>query len=157
MSEQKIVNIKDYSDNIILTDNKEVLDTKTLKKNEDTVSLFENKIIEGDSMNEFITKDAFNQFEKRMESNITNIETNISQNIDSLKSSIEKDIGHLDDKIKDLPTQIETTLKNLILEQNIDYQKERKEDRKSIITWSLGGTSVIIAAFGLIAKLLNWI
>ncbi|QGX04238.1 hypothetical protein GA597_13545 [Staphylococcus haemolyticus] len=38
-------------------------------------------------------------------------------------------------------------------EQMESFRKERKEDKKSIITWTLSGTSLIVAIAGLLAKL----
>lgn len=151
MSEQKIVNIEQYSDNITLPTENEVLDTMKLKKIGNSQSLHENKLIKGDNMTEYITKETFNQFEKRVE-----------QNINHLKSSIDTDIKHLNSKIDGLPSQIEDKIKIMLLEQSEKQQNERKEDRKTMIGWimtatgiSIAGTSMLIGVASFILKFFN--
>lgn len=140
MDQKKIVNIEKYSDNIIVPINNEVLDTNSFKNNENINNLFNNKSIKGDSMSEFITKETFNQFEKRVDQNLSVLET----------------------KIDNLPSQIEDKLKVMLMEQSNELRKERKEDRKTIITWiftaagvSITGTSLIIGIATFILKFFN--
>ncbi|PKE63962.1 hypothetical protein [Macrococcoides caseolyticum] len=140
MNQKKIVNIDKYSDNIIVPINNEVLDTNSFKNNENINSLFNNKSIKGDSMSEFITKETFNQFEKRVDQNLSILET----------------------KIDNIPSQIEDKLKVMLMEQSNEQRKERKEDRKTIITWiftatgvSITGTSLIIGIATFILKFFN--
>ncbi|RLY84708.1 hypothetical protein D9V10_05010 [Staphylococcus hominis] len=82
-------------------------------------------------MSEYIERKEFEQFEKRID--------------DRFKS--------LESKIDDIPNRLSDKLQLALNEQMESFRKERKEDKKSIITWTLSGTSLIVAIAGLLAKL----
>ncbi|MCI2954352.1 hypothetical protein FH178_03890 [Staphylococcus caprae] len=82
-------------------------------------------------MSEFVDRKEFEQFEKRID--------------DKFKT--------LDSKIDDLPNRFNDKLQIALNSQLETFRKERKEDKKSIITWTLSGTGVIIALVSLIVKL----
>ncbi|MEN2004455.1 hypothetical protein AAJN09_07710 [Staphylococcus hominis] len=111
-----------------------VIDSKQLKKasgsyefNPNSNSTYE----EVYKMSEYIERKEFEQFEKRID--------------DRFKS--------LESKIDDIPNRLSDKLQLALNEQMESFRKERKEDKKSIITWTLSGTSLIVAIAGLLAKL----
>ena len=111
-----------------------VIDSKQLKKasgsyefNPNSNSTYE----EVYKMSEYIERKEFQQFEKRID--------------DRFKS--------LESKIDDIPNRLSDKLQLALNEQMESFRKERKEDKKSIITWTLSGTSLIVAIAGLLAKL----
>lgn len=111
-----------------------VIDSKQLKKasgsyefNPNSNSTYE----EVYKMSEYIERKEFEQFEKRID--------------DRFKS--------LESKIDDIPNRLSDKLQLALNEQMENFRKERKEDKKSIITWTLSGTSLIVAIAGLLAKL----
>ncbi|MCI2869440.1 hypothetical protein FH115_07045 [Staphylococcus hominis] len=111
-----------------------VIDSKQLKKasgsyefNPNSNSTYE----EVYKMSEYIERKEFEQFEKRID--------------DRFKS--------LESKIDDIPNRMSDKLQLALKEQMESFRKERKEDKKSIITWTLSGTSLIVAIAGLLAKL----
>ena len=111
-----------------------VIDSKQLKKasgsyefNPNSNSTYE----EVYKMSEYIERKEFEQFEKRID--------------DRFKS--------LESKIDDIPNRLSDKLQLALNEQMDSFRKERKEDKKSIITWTLSGTSLIVAIAGLLAKL----
>lgn len=113
---------------------RKVIDSKQLKKasgsyefNPNSNSTYE----EVYKMSEYIERKEFEQFEKRID--------------DRFKS--------LESKIDDIPNRLSDKLQLALNEQMESFRKERKEDKKSIITWTLSGTSLIVAIAGLLAKL----
>lgn len=82
-------------------------------------------------MSEFVDRKEFEQFEKRID--------------DKFKT--------LDSKIDELPNRLNDKLQIAFNSQMETFRKERKEDRKSIITWTLTGTGVIIALASFLVKL----
>ena len=111
-----------------------VIDSKQLKKasgsyefNPNSNSTYE----EVYKRSEYIERKEFEQFEKRID--------------DRFKS--------LESKIDDIPNRLSDKLQLALNEQMESFRKERKEDKKSIITWTLSGTSLIVAIAGLLAKL----
>ncbi|OHS36322.1 hypothetical protein [Staphylococcus sp. HMSC62A08] len=82
-------------------------------------------------MSGFVDRKEFEQFEKRID--------------DKFKT--------LDSKIDDLPNRFNDKLQIALNSQLETFRKESKEDKKSIITWTLSGTGVIIALVSLIVKL----
>ncbi|MDO0995369.1 hypothetical protein [Staphylococcus borealis] len=82
-------------------------------------------------MSEYIERKEFEQFEKRIDDRFKNLES----------------------KIDDIPNRLSDKLQLALNEQMENFRKERKEDKKSIITWTLSGTSLIVAIAGLLAKL----
>ena len=111
-----------------------VIDSKQLKKasgsyefNPNSNSTYE----EVYKMSEYIERKEFEQFEKRID--------------DRFKS--------LESKIDDIPNRLSDKLQLALNEQMESFRKERKEDKKSIITWTISGNSLIVAIAGLLAKL----
>lgn len=111
-----------------------IIDSRQLKKasgsyefNPNSNSTYE----EVYKMSEYIERKEFEQFEKRID--------------DRFKS--------LESKIDDIPNRLSDKLQLALNEQMENFRKERKEDKKSIITWTLSGTSLIVAIAGLLAKL----
>lgn len=111
-----------------------IIDSRQLKKasgsyefNPNSNSTYE----EVYKMSEYIERKEFEQFEKRID--------------DRFKS--------LESKIDDIPNRLSDKLQLALNEQMESFRKERKEDKKSIITWTLSGTSLIVAIAGLLAKL----
>ncbi|MGX0244570.1 hypothetical protein [Staphylococcus hominis] len=91
--------------------------------------------------NDFMTREEFVQFEKRMEDRYQNI----------------------DKKLETLPDELEWKFKEMVREELKELKRERKEDKKQIITWTLTGTgllltfgSFIITILGLLGKVFNW-
>ncbi|HAR6132482.1 MULTISPECIES: hypothetical protein [Staphylococcus] len=84
------------------------------------------------TMPEFIERKEFEQFEKRIDDNFK----------------------HLNSKIDSLPDRFADKMEIALNQQMEKMRKERKEDKKSIITWSLTGTSIIV---GILTFLFNYI
>lgn len=111
-----------------------IIDSKQLKKASGSYEFSPNSnstYEEVDKMSEYIERKEFEQFEKRID--------------DRFKS--------LESKIDDIPNRLSDKLQLALNEQMESFRKERKEDKKSIITWTLSGTSLIVAIAGLLAKL----
>lgn len=111
-----------------------IIDSKQLKKASGSYEFSPNSnstYEEVDKMSEYIERKEFEQFEKRID--------------DRFKS--------LESKIDDIPNRMSDKLQLALKEQMESFRKERKEDKKSIITWTLSGTSLIVAIAGLLAKL----
>ncbi|WP_436871757.1 hypothetical protein [Mammaliicoccus sciuri] len=81
------------------------------------------------TMSEYITKDAFEQFEKRIDSKLETLD----KKVDSLPSS--------------------SDIKVMLLENNKELKKESKQDRNTIIGWTIGIIGLgftIVKSLGLI-------
>lgn len=112
-----------------------IIDSRQLKKASGSYEFSPNSnstYEEVDKMSEYIERKEFEQFEKRIDDRFKNLES----------------------KIDDIPNRLSDKLQLALNEQMENYRKERKEDKKSIITWTLSGTSLIVAIAGLLAKLL---
>ncbi|MCG1433580.1 hypothetical protein K4P77_04910 [Staphylococcus epidermidis] len=86
---------------------------------------------EVDKMSNYIERKEFEQFEKRIDDRFKNLES----------------------KIDDIPNRLSDKLQLALNEQMESFRKERKEDKKSIITWTISGTSLIVTIVGVLAKL----
>lgn len=86
---------------------------------------------EVNKMSDYIERKEFEQFEKRIDDRFKNLES----------------------KIDDIPNRLSDKLQLALNEQMESSRKERKEDKKSIITWTLSGTSLIVAIAGILVKL----
>ena len=114
-----------------------VIDSKQLKKasgsyefNPNSNSTYE----EVYKMSEYIERKEFEQYEKR-----------IDEKFDNLNS-----------KIDSLPEIFSDKLKIALNERADKERRERKDDKKAIIGWSISGTSLIIAFLGILGKAFGW-
>lgn len=132
MYNQKISRPKQFK----LQDKEErtIFDSRQLKKasgsyefNPNSNSTYE----EVDKMSNYIERKEFEQFEKRIDDRFKNLES----------------------KIDDIPNRLSDKLQLALNEQMESFRKERKEDKKSIITWTISGTSLIVTIVGFLAKL----
>ena len=132
MYNQKISRPKQFK----LQDKEErtIFDSRQLKKasgsyefNPNSNSTYE----EVDKMSNYIERKEFEQFEKRIDDRFKNLES----------------------KIDDIPNRLSDKLQLALNEQMESFRKERKEDKKSIITWTISGTSLIVTIVGVLAKL----
>ena len=96
------------------------------------------------NVNEF-DKDVFQQFEKRIDDKIENQYARVNDKIENLNA-----------KIDSLPRMFEDKLEIALIRRAEQERKERKDDKKAIIGWSISGTSLIIAIFGLLGKTFGW-
>lgn len=80
---------------------------------------------EAGKMNEYVERKEFEQFEKRMDDNFRN----------------------LNSKIDSLPETFNDKLQIALNTQMEKLRKEQKEDKKSIIGWTIAGTGIIISIF----------
>lgn len=133
MYNQKISRPKQFK----LQDKEErtIIDSGQLKKvsgsyefNPNSNSTYE----EVDKMSDYIERKEFEQFEKRIDDRFRNLES----------------------KIDDIPNRLSDKLQLALNEQMESFRKERKEDKKSIITWTISGTSLIVTIVGVLAKLI---
>ncbi|MEB6170582.1 hypothetical protein MXL81_07825 [Staphylococcus pseudoxylosus] len=85
-------------------------------------------------MSEYISRKEFEQYEKRIDENFR----------------------HLNSKLDSLPNTLTDKITISLNDYENRIRKGRKEDKRSIITWSISGTSLLIAILGLIAKFLGW-
>lgn len=114
-----------------------VIDSKQLKKasgsyefNPNSNSTYE----EVYKMSEYIERKEFERYEKR-----------IDEKFDNLNS-----------KIDSLPEIFSDKLKIALNERADKERRERKDDKKAIIGWSISGTSLIIAFLGILGKAFGW-
>lgn len=85
-------------------------------------------------MSDYLQKGEFEQYEKR----------------------IDERINHLNSKIDALPELFADKLEIALGKRAEDERKERKDDKKAIIGWSISGTSLIIAFLGILGKAFGW-
>lgn len=118
------------SEEKVKLDNPENRKSVSLNKYKENKGIYvENSEVE--TMSEFVERKEFEQFEKR----------------------IDDKFNTLDSKIDDLPNRFNDKLQIALNNQMESLRKERKEDKKSIITWTFSGTGVIIALAGFLVKL----
>lgn len=85
-------------------------------------------------VSEYLRKGEFEQYEKRIDEKFEN----------------------LNSKIDALPKIFEDKLEIALGKRAEDERRERKDDKKSIIGWSISGTSLIIAFLGILGKAFGW-
>ena len=90
-------------------------------------------------------KDVFKQFEKRIDEKIENHYARVNDKIDNLNS-----------KIDSLPEIFSDKLKIALSDYAKEEKQERKDDKKTIIGWTISGTSVGVAILGLLGKMIGW-
>jgi len=114
-----------------------IIDSKQLKKASGSYEFSPNSnstYEEVDKMSEYIERKEFEQYEKR-----------IDEKFDNLNS-----------KIDSLPEIFSDKLKIALNERADKERRERKDDKKAIIGWSISGTSLIIAFLGILGKAFSW-
>jgi len=114
-----------------------IIDSRQLKKASGSYEFSPNSnstYEEVDKMSEYIERKEFEQYEKR-----------IDEKFDNLNS-----------KIDALPKIFEDKLEIALGKRAEDERRERKDDKKSIIGWSISGTSLIIAFLGILGKAFGW-
>ncbi|MCT1482578.1 hypothetical protein M3C31_01775 [Staphylococcus hominis] len=114
-----------------------IIDSRQLKKVSGSYEFTPNSnstYKEVDEMSEYIERKEFEQYEKR-----------IDEKFDNLNS-----------KIDALPELFADKLEIALGKRAEDERKERKDDKKSIIGWSISGTSLIIAFLGILGKAFGW-
>lgn len=110
-----------------------------------TMKFKENKEKKGEkNMHEF-DKEIFQQFERRIDEKIENQYARVNDKIENLNA-----------KIDSLPRMFEEKLEIALIRRAEQERKERKDDKKAIIGWSISGTSLIIAILGLLGKTFGW-
>ncbi|HEC2154251.1 hypothetical protein [Staphylococcus delphini] len=121
--------------NIQTKDERVTFDSKHLTKASGSYEFYQNSSStyeEVINMSEYISRQEFEQLEKRIEDNFK----------------------HLNSKIDSLPDRFSDKMEIALNQQLEKIRKERKDDKKSIITWSLTGTGIIVA---LLTFLFNFI
>ncbi|MEX2947714.1 hypothetical protein ABH521_000860 [Staphylococcus warneri] len=132
MGNEKISRLDQF--NLQNKEERTTIDSKQLKKASGSYEFSPNSTSTYEEvayMSEFVDRKEFEQFEKRID--------------DKFKT--------LDSKIDELPNRLHDKLQIAFNSQMETFRKERKEDRKSIITWTLTGTGVIIALASFLVKL----
>lgn len=73
-----------------------------------------------------------------------------------MKKRIDEKFDNLNSKIDALPELFADKLEIALGKRAEDERKKRKDDKKSIIGWSISGTSLIIAFLGILGKAFGW-
>lgn len=90
-------------------------------------------------------KEIFQQFEKRIDEKIENHYARVNDKIDNLNS-----------KIDSLPEIFSDKLKIALIDYAKEEKQERKDDKKTIIGWTISGTSAVVAILGLLGRMIGW-
>lgn len=139
-------------------------DTKNQK--DDIMELNKNDESGGGDMNNYVTRDEFNNGIKEfkdemramrtdMNNNMNSIRTDMSNNMNSLRTEMNTNSNYLrsemQNSISNLPTNSE--VENILLKNNKELDKEAKQNRNTIIGWTIG----IVGLGFTIAKSLGWL
>ncbi|ANK38410.1 MULTISPECIES: hypothetical protein [Staphylococcus] len=139
-------------------------DTKNQK--DDIMELNKNDESGGGDMNNYVTRDEFNNGIKEfkdemramrtdMNNNMNSIRTDMSNNMNSLRTEMNTNSNYLrsemQNSISKLPTNSE--VENILLKNNKELDKEAKQNRNTIIGWTIG----IVGLGFTIAKSLGWL
>ncbi|MGX0433111.1 hypothetical protein [Staphylococcus hominis] len=90
-------------------------------------------------------KEIFQQFERRIDEKIENHYARVNDRIDNLNS-----------KIDSLPEIFSDKLKIALIDYAKEEKQERKDDKKTIIGWTISGTSAVVAILGLLGRMIGW-
>ncbi|MCI2913928.1 hypothetical protein [Staphylococcus hominis] len=90
-------------------------------------------------------KEIFQQFERRIDEKIENHYARVNDRIDNLNS-----------KIDSLPKIFSDKLKIALIDYAKEEKQERKDDKKTIIGWTISGTSAVVAILGLLGRMIGW-
>lgn len=110
-------------------------------------------------MNNYVTRDEFKDemraMRTDMNNNMNSIRTDMNNNMNNLRSEMNANANNLrvemQNSISKLPTNAD--VKNMLLENNKELDKEAKTNRNTIIGWTIGiiGLAFTIAkSFGLL-------
>lgn len=139
-------------------------DTKNQK--DDIMELNKNDESGGGDMNNYVTRDEFNNGIKEfkdemramrtdMNNNMYSIRTDMNNNMNSLRTEMNTNSNYLrsemQNSISKLPTNSE--VENILLKNNKELDKEAKQNRNTIIGWTIG----IVGLGFTIAKSLGWL
>lgn len=139
-------------------------DTKNQK--DDIMELNKNDEAGGGDMNNYVTRDEFNNGIKEfkdemramrtdMNNNMNSIRTDMNNNMNSLRTEMNTNSNYLrsemQNSISKLPTNSE--VENILLKNNKELDKEAKQNRNTIIGWTIG----IVGLGFTIAKSLGWL
>ncbi|GEQ04518.1 hypothetical protein EKQ61_06255 [Staphylococcus gallinarum] len=110
---------------------------------DDTMGLYDSDSGGGD-MSNYVTREEFKEEMRAMRSDMNNnfnsIRTDMNNNINSLRSEINANANNLriemQNSISKLPTN--SDVKNMLLENNKELDKEAKQNRNTIIGWTIG-------------------
>lgn len=111
---------------------------------------------EKDSIDQKSKENVFYMNKKREEEQIMSKEEMSIREFEQYEKRIEDQINNLEKEISRIPDKMEDKIKILLNEQLKEIQKERKDDRRTIITLSISGTSAIVAILGLLGKAFGW-
>ncbi|MDW4068316.1 hypothetical protein QI274_10400 [Staphylococcus saprophyticus] len=139
-------------------------DTKNQK--DDIMELNKNDESGGGDMNNYVTRDEFNNGIKEfkdemramrtdMNNNMNSIRSDMNNNMNSLRTEMNTNSNYLrsemQNSISKLPTNSE--VENILLKNNKELDKEAKQNRNTIIGWTIG----IVGLGFTIAKSLGWL
>ncbi|WP_437272965.1 hypothetical protein [Staphylococcus aureus] len=120
----------------------------------------------GGNMGNYVTRDEFNNSMREfkdemramrtdMNNNLNSIRTDMKNNMISLRSEMNTNINNLrietQNSISKLPSN--SDVKNMFLENNKELEREAKQNRNTIISWTIG----IVGLGFTIAKGFGWI
>ncbi|HGO3273166.1 hypothetical protein ACQPSQ_02880 [Staphylococcus aureus] len=140
------------------------LDTENQK--DDIMELNENDDSGGGNMGNYVTRDEFNNSMREfkdemramrtdMNNNLNSIRTDMNNNMNNLRSELNTNINNLrietQNSISKLPSN--SDVKNMLLENNKELEREAKQNRNTIISWTIG----IVGLGFTIAKGFGWI
>lgn len=120
----------------------------------------------GGDMSNYVTRDEFKDEMRAMRTDMNNnfnsIRTDMNNNVNSLRSEINANANNfrieMQNSISKLPTN--SDVKNMLLENNMELEKEAKQNRNTIISWIIGisGAGIGLMSLGFtIAKSLGWL
>lgn len=139
-------------------------DTKNQK--DDIMELNKNDDSRGGDMTNYVTREEFNngikEFKEEiramrtdMNNNMNSIRTDMNNNMNSLRTEMNTNSNYLrsemQNSISKLPTNSE--VENILLKNNKELDKEAKQNRNTIIGWTIG----IVGLGFTIAKSLGWL
>ncbi|HHW7841632.1 TPA: hypothetical protein ACU25N_001523 [Staphylococcus aureus] len=109
----------------------------------------------GGNMGNYVTRDEFNNSMREFKDEMRAMRTDMNNNMNSLRSELNTNINNLrietQNSISKLPSN--SDVKNMLLENNKELEREAKQNRNTIISWTIG----IIGLGFTIAKGFGWI
>lgn len=129
------------------------LDTENQK--DGIMELNENDDSGGGNMGNYVTRDEFNNSMREFKDEMRAMRTDMNNNMNSLRSELNTNINNLrietQNSISKLPSNFD--VKNMLLENNKELEREAKQNRNTIISWTIG----IVGLGFTIAKGFGWI
>ncbi|HCX2111001.1 TPA: hypothetical protein OZE58_002304 [Staphylococcus aureus] len=109
----------------------------------------------GGNMSNYVTRDEFSNSMREFRDEMRAMRTDMNNNMNSLRSELNTNINNLrietQNSISKLPSN--SDVKNMLLENNKELEREAKQNRNTIISWTIG----IIGLGFTIAKGFGWI